>query len=112
MRYALLSYYTTKSLENLWEWRKKLDETLRKCALEIDLGTYIFDLDLHANEYYSACFKLESHHCPFCVVPFSNPEQCMVVTKTQSGKLSGMGLRSEPLPVQRSIMMRQYGMLN
>ena len=108
MRYALLSYFTTKNLESLSGWRKKLDETLRRCALEVNLGTYVFDLEAHENEYYSACFKLESHNCPFCVVPFSNPEHCLVVTKTMSLKLLQMGLRNERLPVQRSILQRHY----
>ena len=101
MKYALLSYYTTRGMENLADWRKRLDETLRKQAVEVSLGTYLFDLEKQEPECRAACSKLESHDCPFCLVRFTNPANCTVVTNTDTLKLSGMGLRTKHFTVQR-----------
>lgn len=102
MKYALLSFYTTRGLENLSEWRKRLDESLRRHAFEVNLGTYIFDLNTDEAECITACSKLENHDCPFCVVRFTNPGNCLVATNKDSMKLSGMGLRNKAFPIERS----------
>jgi len=112
MKYALLSYHTTRRQEIAHEWRARLDETLRNSGFEIDLGTYIIDLDSHEHELYRACFILESHNCAFCVVQFSDPDFCMVVTNKGFQKLSDMGLKNESFPVRRSIFQRECWLLN
>jgi len=104
MIYALLSYHTTKGLENISGWRRWLGDTLRANAVEVALGTYVFDLDARESEYHAACAILESHDCPFCVVQFSNPGKCLVVTNKASPKLSKMGLKNKHFPLLRPIL--------